>query len=133
MPDHVTATFEIASWEEKPFDEAVGVAKLTRASVTKTYKGDIDATSTTEWLMAYEPDKSAAFVGLERVRGTIAGRNGSLVLQHVGTFENGVAMAELVVVSGTDELKGASGSGSLKADPAGSIRLDLILIDRQSD
>ena len=37
--------------------------------------------------MAYEPDKSARFVGIERIRGTIGGRHGSLVLQHVGTFE----------------------------------------------
>ena len=64
MDKHVSADFEIGAWDENPFDEAVGVAKLTRASVTKTYIGDIDATSTTEWLMAYEPDKSARFVGL---------------------------------------------------------------------
>ena len=87
MDMHISADFEIGSWDEKPFDEAVGVAKLTRASVTKTYTGDIDGTSTTEWLMAYEPDKSARFVGIERIRGTIGGRHGSLVLQHVGTFE----------------------------------------------
>ena len=127
MQEHISATFEVSSWEETPFDEAIGVAKLTRASVAKTYTGDIDGTSITEWLMAYDPDKSATFVGIERVRGTIAGRNGSLVLQHVGTFENGVATAKLVVVSGTNELKGASGSGSFKADPAGSIRLDLTM------
>ena len=127
MPEHISAAFEVSSWEETPFDEAVGVAKLTRASVAKTYTGDIDGTSITEWLMAYEPDKSATFVGIERVRGTIAGRHGSLVLQHVGTFENGAAIAKLVVVSGTDELKGATGSGSFKADPAGSVRLDLTI------
>ena len=127
MPEHISAAFEVSSWEETPFDEAVGVAKLTRASVTKTYTGHIDGTSITEWLMAYEPDKSATFVGIERVRGTIAGRNGSLVLQHIGTFENGAATAKLVVVSGTNELKGASGSGSFKADPAGSVRIDLTI------
>ena len=92
MDMHISADFEIGSWDEKPFDEAVGVAKLTRASVTKTYTGDIDGTSTTEWLMAYEPDKSARFVGIEICRdranpGDHGGRHGSLVLQHVGTFE----------------------------------------------
>ena len=127
MPEHISATFEVSAWEEVPFDEAVGVAKLTRASVAKKYTGDIDGTSITEWLMAYDPDKTATFVGIERVRGTIAGRNGSLVLQHVGTFENGAATAKLVVVSGTNELKGACGSGSFKADPAGSVLLDLTI------
>jgi hypothetical protein len=67
--------------------------------------------------MAYHPDKSAAFVGLERVKGTVGGRRGSLVLQHVGIFADGAANASLTVVSGTDELKGATGSGSLVADP----------------
>ena len=127
MPEHISAVFEVSSWEETPFDEAVGVAKLTRASVAKTYTGDIDGTSITEWLMAYEPDKSATFLGIERVRGTIAGRHGTLVLQHVGTFENGAAISKLVVVYGTNELKGATGSGTFKADPAGSVRLDLTI------
>ncbi len=131
MDKHVSADFEIGSWEEKPFDEAVGVAKLTRASVVKTYTGDIDATSTTEWLMAYEPDQSARFVGLERIRGTMGGRHGSLVLQHVGTFEGGVAKAELVVISGTDELKGTSGGGQFKADPKGTVELTLSFVEEQ--
>ncbi len=70
MAKKISATFEISAWDEQPFDEAVGVAKLTRASVAKQYAGDIDATSATEWLMAYHPDKSAAFVGLERIKHT---------------------------------------------------------------
>jgi hypothetical protein len=125
MTHEINSSFEIQGWDEQPFDEAVAVAKLTKASVAKSYTGDIDGTSATEWLMAYHPDKSAAFVGLERIKGTIGGRRGTLVLQHVGTFEDGVAKAALTVVSGTDELKGASGSGELIADPAGRVTLSL--------
>lgn len=123
----INATFEIKEWNEEPFDEAVGVAKLTRASVSKAYSGDVDGTSATEWLMAYHPDKSAAFVGLERIKGTIDGRRGTLVLQHVGTFSDGAAKAALTVVSGTDELKGATGNGELVADPSGRVSLDIKL------
>ena len=123
----ITATFEIKEWDEQPFDEAVGVAKLTRAIVTKDYAGDVEGESATEWLMAYNPEKSAAFVGLERIKGTIGGRRGSLVLQHVGTFADGAAKAVLTVVSGTDELKGATGTGELVADPSGRIALSLNL------
>lgn len=123
MTSEISATFEIKGWDEQPFDEAVGVAKLTQASVAKEYAGDVEGTSATEWLMAYNPDKSAAFVGLERIKGTIGGRHGSLVLQHVGTFEDGVAKATLTVVSGTGELKEAAGSGELVADPGGRISL----------
>ena len=71
------------------------------------------------------PDKSAEFVGLERIKGTIDGRRGSLVLQHVGTFEDGAAKATLTVISGTDELKGATGTGEFVADPAGRITLTI--------
>ncbi len=77
--------------------------------------------------MAYEPDRTAAFLGLERIKGTIAGKQGSLVLQHVGTFANGPADGTLTVVSGTDELAAVSGNGDFKADPAGSVRLRLAL------
>ena len=70
--------------------------------MAKEYGGDIQGTSATEWLLAYNPDTSAVFVGLERIQGTVRGRHGSLVLQHVGTFEDGAAKATLTVVSGTD-------------------------------
>lgn len=125
MSNQIKAEFTISNWDEQPFDEGVGVAKLTRASVTKEYSGDVDGTSTTEWLMVYAPDKSATFVGIERIRGVVAGRHGSLVLQHVGRFEDGAAVADLTVVSGTADLKDAQGSGSFRADPAGSITLTL--------
>ena len=101
----IEATFEVTSWDEEPFDDGVGVSKLTRAVVAKEYAGDITGTSTTEWLMAYEPDKSATFVGLERIRGTVGGKRGSLVVQHVGQFADGAATATLTIVSGTDELR----------------------------
>jgi hypothetical protein len=125
MSTKIKAAFEIAGWDEVPFDEGVAVAKLTRASVKKTYTGDITGTSATEWLMAYAPDKSAAFVGIERIKGTVGGKKGSLVLQHVGAFEAGVARATLTVLSGTGALKGHSGTGKLIADPKGSVTLTL--------
>lgn len=125
MTDNLTATFQISSWDETPFDEGTGVAKLTEALVDKTYDGDIEGTSKTKWLMAYAPDKTATFVGLERIQGTIGGRHGSLVLQHIGTFADGSANAELTIVSGTNELRDVTGSGSFTADPSGSITLAL--------
>ena len=125
MTETLSATFEIEAWDEQPFDEAVGVAKLTKASVTKAYAGDIDGTSATEWLMAYHPDKSAVFVGIERIKGTIGTRHGTVVLQHVGRFEDGAATATLTVISGTEELKGVAGTGELVADPSGRVTLAL--------
>ena len=84
MTVHIEARFEIANWDESPFDDGVGVSKLTEALVTKKYSGDVDGTSTTKWLMAYAPDKTATYVGIERIKGTVGGKRGSLVLLHDG-------------------------------------------------
>ena len=119
----LSATFEVKNWDEQPFDEADGEARLTQAHVVKQYTGDIEATSATEWVMAYADDGTASFVGIERIRGSFAGRDGTLVLQHVGTFEDGAAVAKLEVLSGTGGLSGATGDGDFRADPAGSVEL----------
>jgi hypothetical protein len=125
MSRHIEARFEIASWDETPFEDNDETSKLTEALVSKRYSGGINGTSTTKWLMAYTPDKTALYVGVERIRGTVGGRNGSLVLLHDGAYQDGVATADLRVASGTDELANAAGTGKFRADPAGSITLDL--------
>ncbi|WP_426572502.1 DUF3224 domain-containing protein [Aquihabitans sp. McL0605] len=123
----VDATFKIANWVEAAVDGLPEEHKITRATVTKNYGGDIDGTSLTEWSMAYLPGGSARFVGMERIEGTIAGRSGTVVLQHLGAFSDGVAKGSVEVVpgSGTDQLTEASGAGVFVADPAGTLRLDL--------
>ena len=125
MTAHIKASFDIANWDETTFDDSVGVSKLTEALVGKKYSGDIDGTSATKWLMAYAPDKTATFVGIERIKGTVGGKRGSLVLLHEGTFEGGAATATLRVVSGTDELTDVTGGGKFRADPAGAVTVDL--------
>jgi Protein of unknown function (DUF3224) len=125
MTTQIKAAFEIGSWDETPFEDGDDETKLTEALVTKRYSGDIEGTSTTKWLMSYAPDKSAAYVGIEHTTGTIGGRRGGVVLMHDGEFADGVATAVLRIVSGTGELEGATGSGKFRADPAGSLLLDL--------
>ncbi len=125
MSTHIEATFEIGTWDETPFKDGDEDAKLTEALVAKRYDGDIEGTSTTKWLMAYAPDKSATFVGIEHIEGTIGGKSGGLVVMHDGEFRDGVASAAMRVVSGTGKLAGATGGGKFRADPAGSVILDL--------
>ena len=126
MPSLVSATFEVKDWVETPLDE-VETPKVTRAVVAKTYSGDIDGTSTTEWVMSYAEDGSATFVGMERISGTVGGRDGSFVVKHDGKYEGGAAVGSLTVVrgSGTDALKAIEGEGTFRADPAGSVRLNI--------
>ena len=86
MSKHIEARFEIASWDETPFEGGDDATKLTEALVAKRYDGDIKGTSTTKWLLAYAPDKSALFVGVEYIVGTIGGKKGSVVLLHDGEY-----------------------------------------------
>jgi hypothetical protein len=44
---------------------------------------------------------------------------------HDGEYADGVATAVLRIVSGTGDLSGANGGGKFRADPAGSVLLDL--------
>jgi hypothetical protein len=108
------ARFAIKAWDEKPYDEGQDLPRLTRASVTKTFTGDLEGSGQVEYLMMYRSDGSAAFVGLERVAGRIGGMTGTFVLQRIGVFEDGQAKESYSVVpnSGTGELQGLRGDGS---------------------
>ena len=114
MKKSAKARFAIKSWDEKPYNEGQNEPKLTRASVTKTYTGDIEGNAQVEYLMMYRPDGSATFVGLERVVGRIGDKTGSFVLQRTGVFEGGQAKESYSIIggSGTGDLQGLVGDGS---------------------
>jgi Protein of unknown function (DUF3224) len=128
MRTQLSAKFDVKSWDETPFeDRDPSLPKMTRALVTKEYSGDIEGGSTTQWLMAYAEDGSAQFVGLERITGRFSGAEGSLVLQHVGSYAAGTARATLTVIEGANsgELETATGAGGFIADPSGSVTLEI--------
>ena len=114
MKATANARFAITGWDEKPAGDAQLLPKMTRASVTKTFSGDIEGDGHVEYVMTYRPDGSAAFVGLERIVATIAGRTGSFALQRTGVFENGQAKESFAIVegSGTGALAGLRGEGT---------------------
>ena len=114
---HATSTFEVKNWDENPILEANGGSKVTRATVSKSFDGDIAGEGTVEWLMSYHDDGTATFVGLERIVGRVGERAGSFVLQHTGEFDGQVARGALTVVpgSGTEDLTDLTGEGSFEA------------------
>jgi hypothetical protein len=107
------ARFAIKNWDEKPYSEGKDLPRLTRATVTKAFTGDIEGEGQVEYLMMYRGDGSAAFVGLERVAARIDGKSGTFVLERRGTFEAGQATESYSVVpgSGTGELHALRGDG----------------------
>jgi hypothetical protein len=114
MKKSANARFAIKAWDEKPYSEGQDLPRLTRASVMKTFTGDIEGEGQVEYLMMYRGDGSATFVGLERVVGRIGGKRGTFVLQRIGVFENGQAKESYSVIpdSATGELQGLRGDGS---------------------
>jgi hypothetical protein len=114
MKKSANARFAIKRWDEKPYSEGQDQPRLTRASVTKTYTGDIEGEGQVEYLMMYRSDGSATFVGLERVVGRIGGKTGTFVLQRTGIFESGQAKESYSVIPGsaTGDLQGLLGDGS---------------------
>ena len=109
-----SAHFAITRWDEAPYSEGEDLPRLTRATVAKTYTGDIVAEGQVEYLMMYRSDGSASFVGLERVVGRFAGKSGTFVLHRTGVFEDGQAKESYSVIPGsaTGELRGLSGDGT---------------------
>ena len=107
-----TGTFETRPTPHPPYDAADGVT-LARMTIAKTFRGDLEATSTVEMLSAVCSVKgSAGYVALERVTGALHGKRGSFVLQHSGTMNRGAPSLTVTVVpdSGTGELSGLSGA-----------------------
>jgi hypothetical protein len=113
MKQTANARFAIKGWDEKPYNEGQDLPKLSRASVNKTYSGDITGEGQVEYLMMYRSDGTATFVGLERIVGRIGGKSGSFVLQRTGVFEGGQAKESYSVIPGsaTGELRGIVGEG----------------------
>lgn len=113
MKQTANARFAIKSWDEKPYHEGQDQPKLTRASVTKSFTGDIEGEGQVEYLMMYRSDGSASFVGLERFVGRIGAKAGTFVLQRSGVFENGQAKESYAVIPGsaTGQLRGLRGEG----------------------
>ncbi len=111
MTGHARGTFDVKLTPQE-WDDKAERATLGRMIVDKRFHGDLEAASKGEMLTAGTPVKgSAGYVALERVNGTLQGRNGSFVLQHSGTMTRGAPQLTITVVpdSGTAQLAGLSG------------------------
>jgi len=93
-------------------DDPAAGSPVGRMSIDKQFRGDLDATSKGEMLTAGTSVKgSAGYVAIERVTGSLHGREGTFVLQHSGTMTRGVPQLTITVVpdSGTGGLAGLAG------------------------
>jgi hypothetical protein len=112
--------FEIKDWQENPAGAKTG-PKVTRASVKQRYTGDIKGNGTIEYVMAYRPDKTAEYTGIEVITGSIGNRKGSIALLLRGVYDGKEAVTKWQVVPGAGKgaLKDVTGRGGFSA-PMGS-------------
>lgn len=118
-----TGKFNVASWSENLDIDIDGEGTtigdayypnrgVTRAEVRYSYTGDIEGTSTVAYLIAYKTD-AAPVLAIERFEGSIAGHEGTCVVQHVGKQDQGSVSEHLEVVpgmgtGGLTDLRGAA-------------------------
>ena len=115
MSTTIKSAFEVTAWLPTPYDEPEQGPKLSRITVKKIFRGNIEAESTAELLMCQSEDGSAGYVATERVIGRIRDRSGSFVIQHGGALVDNTpsdAFGYIVPGSGTGDLKGLRGKCS---------------------
>jgi hypothetical protein len=130
MPS-TTGEFELVTWNEEPYDQLDNGGKLTRATVTQNFTGGLSGTGSVVWLMCYQADGTARFVGLQRIDGTLDGRSGSFVAETSGDFDGGEASGRWTILpgSGTGELADIRGDGKFRAPrgPKAEVEFDYSL------
>ncbi len=97
----------------KPLTDEREIPLFGRMSIDKEFSGDLVGTSLGQMLSAGTAiPNSAGYVAIEKVDGTLHGRQGTFVLQHNATMDKGVGILNIIVVpdSGTDELLGLTGN-----------------------
>jgi hypothetical protein len=118
MTTRASGTFEVKMSPQEP-DTGSEDLPIGRMSLDKEFHGELEATSKGQMLAAMTAvNGSAGYVAIERVSGTLHGRNGTFMLQHSGTMTRGTPQLIITVVpdSGTEQLKGLAGEMEITVD-----------------
>jgi hypothetical protein len=109
---HARGTFDVKLTPQGEGDRSDG-ATTARMTADKQYHGDLEGIGKGEMLSALSDVKgSGSYVAIERVSGTLNGRQGTFILDHRGRMTRGAQQLEIAVVpdSGTGELTDITGT-----------------------
>src|ERR1043166_9055899 len=96
VTNHASGPFDV---KVTPQDDKSEDALLGRFTLDKQYHGDLEGTGKGQMLTAGTPVQgSGAYVAIEKVSGSLQGRNGSFVLQHSGTMTHGEPQLMVTIV-----------------------------------
>lgn len=110
---HARGSFSVEVKPQTPDNPAAEGSGLARLSLHKQFQGDLEGTGQGEMLAAGDGRTSGGYVALEKISGTLGGRKGAFVMIHRALMVGGAPTEwtiDVVPESGTDELKGLSGS-----------------------
>lgn len=116
MTYQANGEFEVKMVPQNP-EANVGDPSVGRMALDKQFSGGLTATSKGQMLaMLTDIQNSAGYVAIERVIGTLDGREGSFALQHHGVMTRGAQQLSIMIVpdSGTGGLTGISGTMTIE-------------------
>jgi len=120
---HATGPFEV---KLTPQDDK-GDPNLGRMTIDKQFHGDLEGTSKGQMLTGMSEVKgSGSYVAIEKVTGTLQGRQGTFILHHIGIMNRGTPnlAVEVVPDSGTGQLQGLTGKMNIIIAPGGAHSYD---------
>jgi hypothetical protein len=122
---NASSPFTNDRYDEEAYAQADGT-ELSRVHITRTFTGDLEGESTAE-LMIAKSEGGGGYIGHDRITGALGGRSGGFVFQHGGIMgPAGVSNTGTIVPgTGTGELEGISGEGTMLADDDGNHTLTL--------
>ena len=120
-----TSTFTTSDFKPEEREQAVVTAvDVGVMTFAKTFAGDIDGRAETLFTSAYSHETATGtYLAMESFAGSIDGRSGTVNIAHTATTTGADRTHHLMVIvpaSGTGELAGITGTGSLDIDPDGT-------------
>lgn len=130
-------TFTVSDWTASDYVPPINTAaSVGHAQLIKTFSGGIEGRASGQFTGALNSETGAgSYVVMESFEGTIAGRSGTVNFIHAASTHGEDRYDEMlgfVPDSGTGDLAGISGTGSIVVDPDGThhLILDVTFPDR---
>lgn len=123
-----SGTFEVAEFSPTSVTSSVETGlPVGVATMTKTYGGEVDGRSATLFTSAFDQASGVGtYVAMESFEGSLNGRAGAFNFAHSATTHGTDRTREfftIVPASGTGELAGITGTGSMSIEDDGTHRI----------
>lgn len=123
----VTGTYQMSEWQETPLAQNNPPQKCTSVIAPGIFSGQLEGKGQTFYLLSYITEKTGLFSGYTLFEGKIGELVGSFVLRDEGKFDATAATTKWTIIpgSGTQDLKGISGTGGFSATQGLTVTFEL--------